>query len=101
MDGKCFYDFLIQRYCKNGQTLYNNYTFKKWLYKINSNSYSFSFNIPGNYSKSISREILIAAWEARQNIDDNWLKEKFGTHFHSDCRLYVLNFLIKKHQDLR
>ena len=101
MNGLNFYEFLRNNFNQNGQPLYVNFTFRAWLFKHSDGTSSFQFNIPGNNPKSIIREIIIAAWDANRNIDDNWLELNFNEHFHNDCRLHVLNFLIESNSKLR
>ena len=101
MNGTEFYDFLRNNYNLNGQPLYGNFTFRDWLFKHSDGTSSFQFNIPGNNPKSIRRDIIIAAWDANRNIDDNWLELNFNEPFHNDCRLHVLNFLIESNSNLR
>lgn len=101
MNGIEFYDLLRTTYIQNGQPLYGSFTFCDWLYKKDSNSFSFRFNIPNNTPKSIKREIIITALGANQVIDDIWLEANFGVTYHKDCRLRMLNFLIKEHRYLR
>lgn len=101
MNGIEFYDFLRNNFTLNGQQLYNNFTFCDWLYKPRNGTYSFRFNITDNNPKAIPRAIIIAAWDANQIIDDNWLLDNFGLIFHDDCRLNMLNFLLQEFNDLR
>ena len=101
MNGKEFYEFLRNTYNQNGQALYGDFTFREWLYKPRTNSYSFRFNIIRNNPKAIPRDVIIASWDANQHIDDNWLEVNFEMHFHNDCRLHILNFLIDKNKQLR
>ena len=101
MNGMEFYTFLRQNYIHDGHALYGNFTFREWLYKQSNGTSSFQFNIPGNNPKSIRRDIIIAAWDANRNIDDNWLELNFNEPFHNDCRLHVLNFLIESNSNLR
>jgi len=101
MNGLNFYEFLMQNYSRNGQPLYGHFTFCDWLFKRDDGTFSFRFNIRANSPKSIRRDILIAAWDANQRIDDNWLNVNFSTSFHNDCRLRILNFIIEEHRDLR
>ena len=77
--------------------MYGNFTFYEWLYNRNNGNFSFTFNTPDNNPKSIRRDIIIAAWDAKQKNDDNWLEENFDGPFHNDCRLHILNFLIEQH----
>jgi len=101
MDGLEFYEYLRNNYQQNGQSLYGNFTFCEWLYKPRNDSYSFRFNIIQNNPKAIPREIIIEAWNANQQIDDNWLEDNFDISFHNDCRLHILNFLIEENSHLR
>jgi hypothetical protein len=101
MNGIEFYDFLRNNYNKNGQPLYGNFTFCDWLYKPRNGTLSFRFNIINNNPKAIPRDIIIAAWDANQEIDDNWIEDNFDLRFHDDCRLHLLNFLINEYQHLR
>ncbi len=101
MNGTEFYEYLMQNYTQNGQALYGNFTFSNWLYKQIDGTSSFQFNIPGNNPKSIRRDIIIAAWDANQKIEDNWLLLNFNEPFHNDCRLHMLNFLIEEYGHLR
>jgi len=101
MNGIEFYEFLRNNYNQDGQPLYGNFTFCDWLYKPRNGTFSFRFNIPDNSPKSIRREIIIAAWGANHQIDDNWLEDNFDGPFHNDCRLHILNFLIKEYGYLR
>lgn len=101
MNGTEFYAFLKHYFNQNGQPLYGNFTFFEWLYKPISNTFSFRFNIKDNNPKAIPQDIIINAWNANHIIDDNWLEENFNVSFHNDCRLHILNFLIKEHNHLR
>ena len=101
MNGLNFYEFLRNNFNQNGQPLYGNFTFRDWLFKHSDGTSSFQFNIPGNNPKSIRREIIIAAWDANQEIDDNWIEDNFDLRFHDDCRLHLLNFLMNEYQHLR
>jgi|LakMenE01Jun11ns_1017448.scaffolds.fasta_scaffold9670361_1 hypothetical protein len=101
MTGQEFYEHLRTDYNQNGQALYGNFTFRDWLYKPRNGSCSFQFNIINNNPKAIPRDIIIAAWEANQKIDDNWMEDNFDLSFHDDCRLHLLNFLINQYQHLR
>jgi len=101
MNGIEFYDFLRNNYNQNGQPLYGNFTFCDWLYKQRNGTLSFRFNIINNNPKAIPRDIIIAAWDANQEIDDNWIEDNFDLRFHDDCRLHLLNFLINEYQHLR
>lgn len=101
MNGQEFYEYLRINYNLNGQPLYGNFTFHDWLYKIANDSFSFRFNILNNGYKSIPRDIIIAAWDRNEIIDDHWLVANFNLNFHNDCRLHVLNFLISEYQYLR
>ena len=101
MNGIEFYDFLRNNYNQNGQPLYGNFTFCDWLYKPRNGTFSFRFNIINNNPKAIPRDIIIAAWDSNQEIDDNWIEDNFDLRFHDDCRLHILNFLINEYQHLR
>ncbi len=101
MNGIDFYEYLRHNFHQNGQPLYGNFTFCDWLYKRNSGTYSFRFNIPDNNPKAIQRSIIVAAWNANQRIDDNWLEENFYISFYNDCRLHILNFLLSEYSHLR
>ena len=101
MNGIEFYAFLRQTYLHNGQELYDDFTFCKWLFKSKTNTYSFQFNILNNGTKSIPQHVIIVAWNANSIINNDWLIDNFGLNFHNDCRLYVLKFLINFHQNLR
>ena len=101
MNGIEFYDFLRNNYNQNGQPLYGNFTFCDWLYKPRNGTLSFRFNIINNNPKAIPRDIIIAAWDANQEIDDNWVEDNFDLSFHDDCRLHLLNFVINEYQHLR
>lgn len=101
MNGLNFYEFLRNNFNQNGQPLYGNFTFCEWLYKPRNDSFSFRFNIINNNPKAIPREIIIAAWDANQEIDDHWIEDNFDLRFHDDCRLHLLNFLINEYQNLR
>jgi hypothetical protein len=101
MNGIEFYEFLRMTYTLNGQSLYGNFTFCDWLYKPRNRTFSFRFNIINNNPKAIPRDIIIEAWDANQEIDDNWIEGNFDLRFHDDCRLHLLNFLINEYQHLR
>jgi hypothetical protein len=101
MNGIEFYEFLRNNYNYNGQPLYGNFTFCDWLYKPRNRTFSFRFNIVDNNPKAIPRNIITAAWDANQEIDDNWIEDNFDLRFHDDCRLHLLNFLINENQHLR
>ena len=101
MNGVEFYQVLRNNYIQNGQTIYGNFTFCDWLCEQRDGTYSFRFNIPNNNPKSISRNIIIATWEANQEITDDWIEERFNMKFHDDCRLHVLNFLLNYYNHLR
>ncbi len=101
MNGLEFYELLRTVYNQNGQALYGNFTFHHWLYKPRNGTFSFQFNIINNNPKAIPRDIIIAAWDANQEIDDNWIEDNFDLTFHDDCRLHLLNFLINEYQHLR
>ena len=101
MNGIEFYELLRKYYNQNGQPLYGNFTFRDWLYKPRNGTFSFRFNIINNNPKAIPRDIIIAAWDANQAIDDNWIEDNFDLRFHDDCRLHLLNFLINEYQHLR
>ena len=101
MNGTEFYNFLRLNYVNNGQHLYGNFTFRDWLYKHRTDSFSFRFNIINNNAKSIPREVLIAAWDANQEINDHWLENNFNLRFHNDCRLHIINFLINENNNFR
>lgn len=101
MNGIAFYEFLRNNFNQNGQLLYNNFTFCDWLYKPRNGTFSFRFNIINNNPKAIPREIITAAWDANQIIDDNWIEENFDLRFHDDCRLNILNFLFDQNRHLR
>jgi hypothetical protein len=101
MKGIEFYEFLRNHYNQNGQPLYGNFTFCDWLYKPRSGTFSFRFNIINNNPKAIPRSIIVAAWDANQVIDDNWIEDNFDLRLHDDCRLHILNFLIKEYQHIR
>lgn len=98
MNGLEFYNFLRNDYNQNGQPLYDNFTFFDWYYKPKSDTFSFRFNIIDNNPKAIPRDIIIAAWDAKQEIDDNWIEDNFDLRFHDDCRLHLLNFLINEYR---
>ena len=101
MKGIEFYEFLRNYYNQNGQPLYDNFTFCDWLYKPRNGTFSFRFNIINNNPKAIPRSIIVAAWDANQVIDDNWIEDSFDLRLHDDCRLHILNFLIKEYQHIR
>jgi len=101
MNGIEFYEFLRNTYVQNGQPLYGNFTFNSWLYKTRDGTYSFRFNIVNQNPKAIPRNILIAAWDANLNIDDDWIEDNFDLRFHDDCRLHMLNYLINQYNNLR
>jgi len=101
MNGIEFYEFLRKTYTQNGQPLYGNFTFCDWLYKPRNGTYSFRFNIINNSPKAIPREIIIAAWDANQTINDIWIEDNFDLNFHNDCRLHILNFLLDNYKELR
>jgi hypothetical protein len=101
MDGIQFYEYLRNNFNQNGHTLYGNFTFCDWLYKVSDDTFSFRFNIINNSPKAIPQNIIIAAWDANQEIDDNWIEGNFYLRFHNDCRLHLLNFLITEHSHLR
>jgi len=100
MNGEEFFEFLLNFYNQNGQLLYGNFTFCDWLLKPDG-THSFRFNVTAINRKSIPEVILIAAWNANQQINDNWLVENFNLRFYNDCRLYVLNHLFETHNNLR
>jgi hypothetical protein len=101
MNGIEFYGFLRNNYFQHGQSLYGNFTFCDWLYKSQNGMFSFRFNINNNRPKAIPQDIIIAAWNSGQQIDDNWIMDNFGIRFHNDCRLRILNYLIFTHENLR
>ncbi|CAM3936048.1 hypothetical protein FLJU110815_07110 [Flavobacterium jumunjinense] len=66
MTGEEFYDLLNKTYINKdeGKLLYNNYHFKKWLYKKN-NTYSFQFK-GKTQLKAIPKEWLVDAKNAKK-----------------------------------
>lgn len=101
MNGIEFYEFLRNNFTQNGQALYGNFTFYDWLYKPRNDTFSFRFNIINNKPKAIPCDIITAAWDANQEIEENWIEENFDLRFHDDCRLQLLNFLINEYRHLR
>ena len=101
MNGIEFYEFLRSNYTQNGQPLYGNFTFNDWLYKPRNGTFSFRFNILNNNPKAIPRNVIIAAWDFGEKIDDDWVEENFDLKFHDDCRLHMLNHLIRENINLR
>lgn len=95
-----FYEHLRAHFNHDGQELYGNFTFHDWRYKAQNGTYSFRFNIPSNSPKAIPRDIIVAAWEAGQDIDDEWIEENFDMRFHDDCRLRVLRHLLERFRNL-
>lgn len=101
MRGEDFYRFLLNFYTAEGQIIYGNFTFVQWLVNKRHIHPGFQFDVINNGRKSIPRDVLIASWEANQVINDHWLQENFKLSYHNDCRLHVLNFLIREHSQLR
>lgn len=101
MNGLQFYDFLHQTFQTQGVHIYGNNNFHDWLLDRKTNTYSFQFRKLNKYNKSISRDILIAAWNANHKITDAWLLNNFGIKFHGDCRLAMLNYLLRQYSYLR
>ncbi|MDX6189305.1 hypothetical protein SGQ83_08110 [Flavobacterium sp. Fl-318] len=95
MTGIEFYTFLRSNYIQDGQQLYGNYSFKKWLHKKDSQSFQFNGNKP---LKSIPKNWLIDAKNAKnrgEKIDRNWFNNFYEKQNFNDCRASVAIWLIE------
>ncbi|WP_298137124.1 hypothetical protein [Flavobacterium sp.] len=94
--GEEFYNLLRKKYNVDGQKLYGNYSFKKWL-KKESDSYSFQFN-GNNPLKSVPKNWLVEAKDVKNKggtINRNWFNEHFQKTNFNDCRASVAIWLIE------
>lgn len=97
MTGSEFYQYLRKKYTKPNTIIQKSpqRNFVKWLQKLDD-SYSFQFSIADKYTKSISKKILIKAWETQGSITNEWIRDNFNVNFHNDCRINMLKHLIKE-----
>ncbi|MBA4155398.1 hypothetical protein [Flavobacterium sp.] len=101
MNGTEFYEFLRANFLENGIPLNANNVFYNWLYKVETDSYSFQFTVLNNGNKSITKEVIIISWDANVLITNNWLLENLNINYHGDCRIGVLKHLIYTFNHLR
>ncbi|WP_123923437.1 hypothetical protein [Flavobacterium tructae] len=97
MTGIEFYTFLQSIYTQDGQPLYKNYSFKKWLHKKDSQSFQFNGN---KAVKSIPKYWLIDSKNAKnrgEKIDRNWFNNFYKQQNFNDCRASIAIWLIEKY----
>jgi hypothetical protein len=87
-------------YEHHGQPLSGNYYFYDWL-KNEDGTHTFRFFQQEDKTLELSQKVIITAWDANITIKDEWLQQKFGFVFNEDCRLDILNHLIKTYNHLR
>ena len=95
MDGNEFYNFLQDTFQQSDEVICDNFTFKGWI-PTEDGSKALRFGVNSGDTKFISKDILIAAWEADGDTDDG-----LSTKFPNDCRLQLLNCLIDMCSPLR
>ena len=98
MTGAQFYAFLRQLYILNGQPLYGNYSFRRWLQK-NDGSFSFQFN-GNNPRKAVPENWLIDSKNAQNRgefIDRKWFNTFYGEEYFNDCRASIAIWLLENH----
>jgi hypothetical protein len=101
MNGAEFYEFLRVHYLENRIPLSGNNVFYNWIYKVETDSYSFQFTVLNNGNKSISKEVIISSWDANIQITNTWLIENLNINYYGDCRIGVLKHLINTFNHLR
>ena len=95
MDGIEFYNFLQDTFQQCDEVICDNFTFKGWI-PTEDGSNALTFGMKTGDTKFISKDILVAAWEADGDIENG-----FTTKFPDDSRLQLLNCLMEICSPLR
>ncbi|MEN2416411.1 hypothetical protein [Flavobacterium mesophilum] len=95
MHGTEFYDFLTEIFLVNGQNLYGNFSFNRWLPKNDGTN---SFQFQGiTQRKAIPKTWLVDAKNAKNNgeiINRKWFNNFYGNNNYDDCRASVAVYLL-------
>jgi hypothetical protein len=95
MNGLAFLQFLRNFYQNEGQVLFNQYFFNRWLNKSDGTT---SFQFKGcSPKKSIPQNWLIHAKNQLNNgaqIDRDWFRQNFQVN---DCRVSIALWLLDNH----
>jgi len=98
MSGEEFYQHLRKVYQRDGQKLYDNYVFYRWLPKQDgTNSFQFHGNNP---KKSVPKIWLVDAKNAMNEgivIHRNWFNEHFDNQNFNDCRASIALWLLNNY----
>jgi hypothetical protein len=97
---KYFFKYMRGFYKYHGPPLSGNYYFYDWL-KHEYRTHTFRFFQQEDKPIELYQTVIISAWDANIPIKDEWLQQKFGFGFNGDCRLDILNHLIKTYNHLR
>ena len=100
MDGVSFYEFLHDIFQQKGEIICEGFTFQAWVPGEDSTD-SLRYAEADGTSRSLSRDVLISAWESSNDFGESLLANNNSSNHSFDSRVKLLSQLIKICSPLR